>query len=124
MFCAAETFTRITLSCGQLLKGCGSWRQCVCAGVDLSAGSGLQVTRGLKLREGEPPAALNGFLYSIMRTSKQQRRAIAISCLRNFDEHAVSQVRRMPRSDQSDEKGGITPFRSLPSLPKALVIAS
>ena len=51
-----------------------------------------QVTRGLKLREGEPPAALNGFLYSIMRTSKQQRRAIAISCLRNFDEHAVSSL--------------------------------
>ncbi|KAF0287117.1 Nipped-B-like protein [Amphibalanus amphitrite] len=54
-----------------------------------------EVTRGLKLREGEPPAALNGFLYSIMRTSKQQRRAIAISCLRNFDEHARKSLQEL-----------------------------
>ncbi|XP_037089457.1 nipped-B-like protein [Pollicipes pollicipes] len=54
-----------------------------------------ETTRGLKLREGEPPAALNGFLYSILRTSKQQRRAIAISCLRNFDEQARKSLQEL-----------------------------
>ncbi|XP_037089456.1 nipped-B-like protein B [Pollicipes pollicipes] len=56
---------------------------------------GITTTRGLKLREGEPPAALNGFLYSILRTSKQQRRAIAISCLRNFDEQARKSLQEL-----------------------------
>lgn len=45
--------------------------------------------RGFRLKEGEMPAALNGFLYSILRT-KQQRRALALSILKQFDEQVVS----------------------------------
>ena len=47
-------------------------------------------TRGFRLKEGEPPGALNSFLYSTMRGTKQQRRAVAMSLLKQFDELAVS----------------------------------
>ena len=47
-------------------------------------------TRGFKKKEGEVPGALNGFLYSIMRGTKQQRRAVAMSLLKQFEEQAVS----------------------------------
>lgn len=45
--------------------------------------------RGFRPKEGELPAALNGFLYSILRT-KQQRRALVLSILKQFDEQVVS----------------------------------
>ena len=47
------------------------------------------VVRGFRVREGELPGALNGFLYSILRT-KQQRRALVLSILKQFDEQVVS----------------------------------
>lgn len=47
------------------------------------------VVRGFRIREGELPGALNGFLYSILRT-KQQRRALVLSILKQFDEQVVS----------------------------------
>lgn len=49
---------------------------------------GTTVARGFREKEGELPAALNGFLYSILR-SKQQRRALVLSILKQFDEHVV-----------------------------------
>lgn len=47
------------------------------------------IVRGFRTKEGELPAALNGFLYSILRT-KQQRRALVLSILKQFDEQVVS----------------------------------
>lgn len=46
------------------------------------------VTRGFRLKDNELPGALNSFLYTTMRGTKQQRRAVAISLLRQFDEMA------------------------------------
>lgn len=51
---------------------------------------GNDIVRGFRTVEGEVPGALNGFLYSILRTTKQQRRAIALSVLKQFDEQVVS----------------------------------
>ncbi|XP_042215621.1 nipped-B-like protein isoform X2 [Homarus americanus] len=45
-------------------------------------------TRGFRIKEGEHPGALNGFLYSIMRSTKQHRRAVAFSLLKQFEEQA------------------------------------
>jgi cohesin loading factor subunit SCC2 len=44
------------------------------------------IARGFRLREGEHPSALNGFLYSLLRGTKQQRRALVLSMLKQFDE--------------------------------------
>lgn len=44
--------------------------------------------RGYRLKE-ELPTAFAGFLYSILQT-KQQRRAILLSILKQFDEQTVS----------------------------------
>lgn len=49
------------------------------------------VVRGFRVKEGELPGALNGFLYSILRT-KQQRRALVLSILKQFDEQVVSRT--------------------------------
>ena len=46
--------------------------------------------RGSRSKEGELPAALNGFLYSILKNTKAQRRGILTSLLKQFEEHAVS----------------------------------
>ncbi|XP_050736968.1 nipped-B-like protein isoform X1 [Eriocheir sinensis] len=45
-------------------------------------------TRGFRTKEGEQPGALNGFLYSVMRSTKQHRRAVAFSLLKQFEEQA------------------------------------
>ncbi|KAK3884098.1 hypothetical protein Pcinc_011609 [Petrolisthes cinctipes] len=49
-------------------------------------------TRGFRTKEGEHPSALNGFLYSIMRSTKQHRRAVAFSLLKQFEEQARSSL--------------------------------
>lgn len=49
---------------------------------------GMQVARGFRVKESELPTALNGFLYSILR-SKQQRRALVMSILKQFEEQVV-----------------------------------
>lgn len=49
---------------------------------------GMQVARGFRAKENELPSALNGFLYSILR-SKQQRRALVLSILKQFEEQVV-----------------------------------
>lgn len=41
------------------------------------------------MKEGDLPSALNGFLYSIMKNTKSQRRAILTSLLKQFDDTAV-----------------------------------
>lgn len=51
---------------------------------------GKEIVRGFRAVEGEFPGALNGFLYSILRTTKQQRRAIVLSVLKQFEEQVVS----------------------------------
>ena len=53
---------------------------------------GSGIVRGFKVSkvESELPTALNGFLYSIMKTTKAQRRAILTSLLKQFDDTAVS----------------------------------
>ena len=49
------------------------------------------VVRGYRVKnEGELPSAMNGYLYSIMRTTKSQRRAILMNLLKQFDENSVS----------------------------------
>jgi cohesin loading factor subunit SCC2 len=50
----------------------------------------LSIVRGFRQKEGELPAALNGFLYSILKTTKAQRRAILTSLLKQFDDTSAS----------------------------------
>ena len=47
-----------------------------------------QVLRGYRTKEGELPTALNGFLYSCLRSTRAQRRAILQNFLRQFDDSA------------------------------------
>ncbi|OAD53238.1 Nipped-B-like protein [Eufriesea mexicana] len=51
--------------------------------------------RGMRVKEGEFPGALNGFLYTILRNTKQQRRAIVLSFLKQFDESAKTSLSQM-----------------------------
>jgi len=46
------------------------------------------VVRGFRTKEGELPSALNGFLYSILKATKSQRRAILMNLLKQFDDTA------------------------------------
>ncbi|CAH1153389.1 unnamed protein product [Phaedon cochleariae] len=47
------------------------------------------VVRGFRVKEqGEYPSALNAYLYSILRSSRQQRRALILNILKQFDEQA------------------------------------
>lgn len=49
------------------------------------------IVRGSRVKEeGEYPTALNGYLYSILRNSRQQRRALILNILKQFDDQAVS----------------------------------
>lgn len=50
----------------------------------------LPIVRGYRVRPKEAPSALNGFLYSLLRSTKPQRRAVALSLLKQFDEQNVS----------------------------------
>lgn len=54
-----------------------------------------KVVRGMRPKENEYPAALNGFLYTILRSTKQQRRAIVQSFLKQFDESAKTSLSQM-----------------------------
>ena len=48
------------------------------------------IVRGSRVvNEGEPPSAMNGYLYSIMKNTKTQRRGILMSLLKQFDESSV-----------------------------------
>ncbi|XP_011162690.1 nipped-B-like protein B [Solenopsis invicta] len=51
--------------------------------------------RGMRTKDGEFPGALNGFLYTILRNTKQQRRAIVLSFLKHFDEAAKTSLSQM-----------------------------
>ncbi|XP_012262390.2 nipped-B-like protein [Athalia rosae] len=51
--------------------------------------------RGMRIKDGEFPAALNGFLYTILRNTKQQRRALVLSFLKQFDESAKTSLSQM-----------------------------
>lgn len=52
--------------------------------------SNLSFVRGFRIKEqGEYPTALNGYLYSILRSSRQQRRALVVNMLKQFDEQVV-----------------------------------
>lgn len=51
--------------------------------------------RGMRVKDGEFPGALNGFLYTILRNTKQQRRAIVLSFLKQFDESAKTSLSQM-----------------------------
>lgn len=55
----------------------------------------VNVIRGMRTKEGEYPTALNGFLYSILRNTKQQRRAIVQSFLKQFDESVKTSLSQM-----------------------------
>jgi cohesin loading factor subunit SCC2 len=56
---------------------------------------GSGIVRGYRVREGEFPGALNGFLYSILRNTKQQRRALVLSVLKQFDEQVKTSLSQM-----------------------------
>lgn len=50
---------------------------------------GDTIVRGCKVKEkGDYPGAMNGFLYSLLRNVRQQRRALILNILKQFDEHA------------------------------------
>ncbi|XP_016839309.1 nipped-B-like protein [Nasonia vitripennis] len=53
------------------------------------------VVRGMYIKEGEYPSALNGFLYTILRNTKTQRRAIVQSFLKQFEENAKTSLSQM-----------------------------
>jgi len=57
--------------------------------VHLAIDPDLPIVRGYRIRPKEAPSALNGFLYSLLRSTKPQRRAIALSLLKLFDEQNV-----------------------------------
>jgi len=48
------------------------------------------IVRGFRIRPKEGPSALNGFLYSLLRSTKPQRRGVAQLLLKQFDEQSVS----------------------------------
>lgn len=49
-----------------------------------------ELVRGYRVKENDTfPSALNGCLYSILRT-KQQRRALVLSILKQFEDQGVS----------------------------------
>lgn len=52
-----------------------------------------RVVRGYKLpkeKNEEPPTALNGFLYSLLRNTKPTRRALIQSITKQFDDHRAT----------------------------------
>jgi len=51
--------------------------------------------RGFRTKEGELPTALNGFLYSCLRSTKSQRRAILMNLLKQFDDTAHTALSMM-----------------------------
>ena len=51
------------------------------------------VVRGYRaVKEGDLPSAMNGYLYSILKNTKAQRRGILMSLLKQFDESSVSKT--------------------------------
>merc|ERR1712241_533208 len=51
--------------------------------------------RGFRQKEGELPGALNGFLYSCLRSTKSQRRAILMNLLKQFDDTSRNSLNMM-----------------------------
>jgi len=51
--------------------------------------------RGFRTKEGELPSALNGFLYSCLRSTKSTRRAILMMLLKQFDETSHNDLATM-----------------------------
>ena len=51
--------------------------------------------RGFRVKEGEIPSALNGFLYSCLRTTKASRRSILMMLLKQFDETSHNDLATM-----------------------------
>ena len=48
------------------------------------------ITRGYRVKKDDDlPSAMNGYLYSIMKNTKTQRRGILMSLLKQFDESSV-----------------------------------
>ncbi|KYB29713.1 nipped-B-like protein isoform X2 [Tribolium castaneum] len=57
---------------------------------------GNVIVRGSRVREpGEYPSSLNGYLYSILRNSRQQRRALILNILKQFDEQVRTSLSYM-----------------------------
>lgn len=55
-----------------------------------------EIVRGYVVKEkGEYPTALSGFLYSLLRNSRQQRRALILKIVKHFDEQARSSLSYM-----------------------------
>ncbi|XP_063234204.1 nipped-B-like protein isoform X2 [Bacillus rossius redtenbacheri] len=61
----------------------------------LQQAEGPGAARGFRVKEGETPGALNGFLYSILRSTKQQRRALVLSILKQFDDQGKISLSHM-----------------------------
>ncbi|KAK5639345.1 hypothetical protein RI129_011837 [Pyrocoelia pectoralis] len=54
------------------------------------------IVRGFRIKvQGEYPTALNGYLYSILRNSRQQRRALVLNILKQFDEQVHTSLSYM-----------------------------
>lgn len=49
----------------------------------------IPIVRGYRVRPKEAPSALNGYVYSLLRSTKPQRRAISLSLLKQFDDQLV-----------------------------------
>lgn len=54
-----------------------------------------RIVRGYRIKhENELPSALNGFLYSILKSTKSQRRGILNSLLKQFDDTSVRMINK------------------------------
>ena len=58
-------------------------------------GQDTGVLRGYRVKEGELPTALHGFLYSCLRSTKAQRRAILMNFLKQFDDMVDTSLSNM-----------------------------
>lgn len=55
----------------------------------ISLDASIPIVRGYRVRPKEAPSALNGYVYSLLRSTKPQRRAISLSLLKQFDDQLV-----------------------------------
>ncbi|KAJ2952749.1 hypothetical protein O0L34_g7104 [Tuta absoluta] len=62
----------------------------------LQVGSRSRIIRGFRKKEqDELPTALNGFLYSLLRNTRPQRRALVLSLLKQFDDVSTAPLDQM-----------------------------
>ena len=66
-----------------------------------------RIVRGYRIKhENELPSALNGFLYSILKSTKSQRRGILNSLLKQFDDTSVRMINKKTVKEENKNYDG------------------